>query len=122
KWELAVKLMQITHRETGTVIARRVTQATNILSRLLGLMFKKDLGEFDGLLLQPCNSIHTFFMRFPIDVVFLSSSNEVVKVIRAMPPWRFSWLYLRAVKTLELRAGTLPVDFTEGTFVEVIHV
>lgn len=114
--------MQITHRETGTVIARRVTQATTIVSRLLGLMFQKDLGEFDGLLLQPCNSIHTFFMRFPIDVVFLSANNEVVKVIRAMPPWRLSWLYLRAVKTLELRAGTLPVDFTEGAFVEVSHV
>lgn len=114
--------MRITHVESGTVIAQRVAQANSLVLRLLGLMFRKDLGEFDGLLLQPCNSIHTFFMRFPIDVVFLSSSNQVVKVIRAMPPWRMSWLYLRAVKTLELRAGALPADLAEGASLEVTHV
>jgi uncharacterized membrane protein (UPF0127 family) len=113
---------KITHRETGKVIALHVCKADTLVSRIIGLMFKKSLMGMDGLLIQPCNSIHTFFMCFPIDVVFLTANNEVVKVIRALKPWRMTWMYLRAVKTLELASGTLPIEVLEGTRLEITNV
>ncbi|MFP5490460.1 MAG: DUF192 domain-containing protein [Bacteriovoracia bacterium] len=117
-----MRFYKITHRETGKLVATQVRKADNLATRLLGLMFKANLQDMDGLMLQPCNSIHTFFMRFPIDVVFLTANNEVVKVIRSLKPWRMTWMYLRAVKTLELKAGALPSEVLEGTSLEVTHV
>ncbi len=117
-----MKYLSVTHKESGKIIGKRVGFANSLLSRIFGLMFKADLGEMDGLMIQPCNSIHTFFMRFSIDVVFLSANGEIVKILRSMKPWRMSWMYFRAVKTLELKSGTLPIEIQEGSHLEVAHV
>lgn len=96
--------------------------ADDLPSRLIGLMFKNRPMDSDGLLLDPCNSIHTFFMRYPLDVVFLNGQNQVVKVIRNLSPWRMTWIYFSAKKTLEVPAGKLPSDLKEGDKLEVTHV
>ncbi len=104
------------------MISNNILVANNIVNRLLGLMFKKELKGADGLLIDPCNSIHTFFMRYSLDVVFISKQNRVIKIIRDLPPWRLTWIYFAAKKTLELPAGSLPKDLKEGDVLEVENV
>jgi len=95
-------------------IAQRIDLADSLLKRIIGLMFSKDLGERDGLLITPCNSMHTFFMRYELDIVFLSRNNKVIKVIRNMKPWRMTWVYFKANKVLEMKGGTLSREIKAG--------
>ncbi len=95
-------------------IANEVRVANNFVSRLVGLMFGSKMSGFDALLLSPANSIHTCFMRYNIDVIFLNSENKIVKVIRSMRPWRFTWIYWRAKHVLELPGGILPESIKKG--------
>ena len=104
------------------VLSEKILLAETLSTRLIGLMFKKEISGGDGLLIEPCNSIHTCFMRYPLDIAFINRKNEVVKIIRNLKPWRMTWIYFRANKTLELPAGKLPMDLKEGDRLEVIHV
>ncbi len=91
-------------RADGKVVCERCTVAHRMWPRMRGLLGKRDLDSGEGLLIRPAPSIHTFFMRFPIDVVFLSRQGEVLKVAERVPPWRArSCRHSYAV--LELAAG-----------------
>lgn len=115
--------MKTTIKYQGKVLSNNIVVADTLSTRLLGLMFKDKVHiGGDGLLLDPCNSIHTFFMRFPIDVVFIGKNNVVIKIIRNIVPWRMTWIYFSAYKTLELPAGHLPQDLNEGDLLEVHSV
>lgn len=109
-------------KNSGELVATNVQVADNAYLRVMGLMFKKNMNGMGGLLLDPCNSIHTFFMRFPIDVVFISRDNKVINVQRSLAPWRMTWLYFKAKKTLELPSGSLSLNVKEGVELEVAHV
>jgi uncharacterized membrane protein (UPF0127 family) len=88
------------------VIARcEVTE--NAWERMCGLLPKADLAEDQGMWFSPCTSIHTFFMRFPIDVAFLDRKGKVVALYEAMPAWRHTWIHFWANSVLEMRAGTI---------------
>lgn len=114
--------MKIVHKKTNFILGEKIKHANTMLSRMKGLMFANDFGDMDGLLLDPGNSIHNCFVRFPIDVVFLSSSNKIVKVIRSFKPWRFTRIYFSARRVLELPEGTLPENVIEGDELEVLYV
>ena len=69
-----------------------------------GLLGRRSLPDHEGLLLRPAGSIHTAFMRFPIDAVFVDGGGRVLRVMEAMPPWRTA--AARGAKAvLELPAG-----------------
>jgi uncharacterized membrane protein (UPF0127 family) len=86
------------------VVLRRCWVASSPLARMRGLLGRSGLESGEGLLLQPASSVHTFFMRFAIDVVFLSRDGEVLKVADRVPPWRTA--AARGAKTvIELAAG-----------------
>lgn len=68
-------------------------------------MGRRELPQGSGLLITPCSSIHMFFMRFPIDVVFLDRDNAVVRVVPSIKPWRMA-MGGGGRKALELPAGT----------------
>jgi uncharacterized membrane protein (UPF0127 family) len=104
------------------ILAKDVLIAEAMIDRLIGLMFRKQLTGSDGLLIDPCRSIHTFFMRYSLDIVFINKKNKVIKIIRDIKPWRMTWIYFRANKTLELPAGKLPSDLKEGDILEVKNV
>jgi uncharacterized membrane protein (UPF0127 family)/Flp pilus assembly protein protease CpaA len=90
---------------SGTVVCERCLLADTALLRLRGLLGRKELPAGEGVLLTPAASIHTWFMHFPIDVVFLESDLTVLGMREAVRPWRFSgWRGARSV--LELPAGT----------------
>lgn len=77
-------------------------------------MCSKEMKGFDCLVIPFCNTVHTFFMNYPIDVVFVSRKNVIVKVIRNMRPWRHTLMYLRARDCLEFSGGTVPEDVDKG--------
>jgi uncharacterized protein len=79
--------------------------ATGIAERMRGLLGRKELDSSEGLLIEPCKQIHTLFMKFPIDALFLNKQNEIV-AIENLGPWRFSKLYRKANKVLELSHNT----------------
>lgn len=74
-------------------------------TRFIGLMGVRELPEGTGLLLSPCSSIHTWFMRIPIDVLFLDANWRVVRILPALVPWRFGPLVRGARLAIELPSG-----------------
>jgi uncharacterized protein len=90
----------------GSVVAERSVIADRALARMRGLLGRRAMPAGEGLLLKPAPSIHTAFMRFPIDVVFLDRNFRIVKLVKHLKPWRAaSSLDARAV--LELTAGEI---------------
>lgn len=81
--------------------------ASTPFKRMKGLLGRKSLGEKEALIIKPCNSIHTFFMRFPIDVLFVDKDNKVIKAISNIKPFRISGVYFGAAFVVELSAGTI---------------
>lgn len=87
------------------VVADTVRRATSIPGRMRGLLGGPGLGPGEGLLLSPCKQVHTFGMRFPIDVVFCDRGWRVTHVVRGMKPGRVSRVEWRARCAIELSAG-----------------
>ena len=81
--------------------------ADTFWKRGMGLMGRPELKPGQGLLLRPCGSIHTCFMRFPIDVIFLDAINRVVKVHQNVPPWRMVRGGWKAHTVIEVQSGWL---------------
>lgn len=82
----------------------RVDVARSFPSRLVGLLGRRALAPEQALLLVPCNNVHTFFMRFAIDVVFVDREGMVLSVVSGLAPWRVA-AARRAHACLELAAG-----------------
>lgn len=111
--------LQVSHQ--GKVISSNVSLADSFFTKLMGFMFRSRPTDDTGILFKT-NSIQTHFMRFDLDVVFLTKGYQVVKVIRSMKPWRMTRFYFKAKYTLELPAGLLPASVTEGEILEVKDV
>jgi uncharacterized membrane protein (UPF0127 family) len=88
----------------GRVVCDRCTVADRPLPRLRGLLGRRELPAGEGLLLRPTPSIHTWFMRFPIDAVFVDRGLRVLAVRSELRPWRIAW-QRGARGVLELAAG-----------------
>jgi uncharacterized membrane protein (UPF0127 family) len=91
----------------GTTIAGAVVIADNPWQRFKGLMGKRELAAGSGLCLRPCSSIHMFFMRIPLDVVFMDGDGEIVHICHSIKPWRMSRIVRHAKAAIELPAGTM---------------
>ena len=92
---------------TATPVCEEVTIAKTFLTRLIGLLGKRQLGATEGLWLKPSNGIHTLFMRFPIDVVAFDRHGTVVKTAENVRPWRILGVPRKTRSVLELPAGHL---------------
>jgi uncharacterized membrane protein (UPF0127 family) len=100
-----VETLRVIDETTGAVLAERAQHARSMWSQFLGLMGRKRLDEGAGLLLSPCSCVHTAFMRFPIDVVFLDREGIAVKVVSDLKPFRVA-AARGARQALELPEGT----------------
>jgi uncharacterized membrane protein (UPF0127 family) len=88
----------------GRVVCEHLLVATRPFARMRGLLGRATLPAGEGILLRPAGSVHTFFMRFPIDVVFLDREQVVVGIEPSLPPWRTAGR--RSAKAVvELAAG-----------------
>ena len=88
----------------GRTLCEKCIVADNPLTRLRGLLGRRELAAGEGLLLRPSSSIHTWFMRFAIDVVFLDRELRVLRVVESLRPWHFAGCR-GAHAVLELAAG-----------------
>ena len=104
------------HERTGKVLADELELPRTFLGRGLGLMFRRELPAGRGMWINPCNGIHMMFMNFPIDAVFLDTSERVKKVYRRLPRWYGIVLYeWGAHSVLELPPGsTADIDLQRG--------
>lgn len=99
--------MKVYNSTNGVIIVHEGYIANNFGTRLKGLMFKKSFDKGCGLIILPCNSIHMFFMRFPIDVLFMSKEDKVVGIKENIKPWQLSKVYWAAEYVIELPVGTV---------------
>jgi len=100
--------------EHGHVVCERCEIAESSVKRVRGLLGRKELVDGDGLLIRPTWSIHTWFMRFAIDVVFLDRDLKVLKLREHMSPWKAA-AHRGAHSALELPAGEVQrVGLTVG--------
>jgi hypothetical protein len=99
--------MQIINRTRGTLLGTKVRLADNWLSRLRGFLLRPEPRKGEGILLTPCNGIHTWGMRFPLDVVFLDGGGTVLEVIEDIPPRKTPKRVPRGRYVLEVPAGTI---------------
>lgn len=91
----------------GTLLARHVDVADSFGARLRGLLGTRTLAASHGLLLRPCRQVHSFFMRYALDLVFVDRGGRVVQTVREFSPGRLSPFVRAAAAVLELPAGTL---------------
>ena len=95
--------------ETVEILGCRAKVAHTFCERARGLIGVKGLAPGEGMLIERCNAIHTFFMSFSIDATFLDAENRVVKIVRNIRPWRpLVWGGWRAKKVLETEARIRP--------------
>lgn len=99
--------MKLLHKASNQIIADNVIVAKSFTDRFFGLMGKKDLKLNHCLWIKRCNNIHTHFMRFPIDVVFLNKDLTIVAIKMAIKPWRFTLPVLKADSVIEFRAQSI---------------
>ncbi len=97
----------------NTLLGDAIERADRFGQRFKGLMGQRELTFGSGLLIEPCNSIHTFFMKIDIDVLFLAKDFSVVDVVHSMVPWRMSKFYPSAKRVLELPSGCATMSQTQ---------
>jgi len=103
----------IRNRTRGTIVAQRAGLANGWWSRLRGLIGRRGLAPGEALIIYPCSSIHTFFMAFPIQVLFMDAGNRVLKATAPIAPWRIGPLVSRARYVIELPVGAVSASRTE---------
>jgi uncharacterized membrane protein (UPF0127 family) len=102
-------MITLRNKTKATTIGSRITVADTSLRRLIGLVGKRGLDAGCGLLIEPSSGIHTFGMRFPIDVVALNKRLRVVKLWHELPPFRITSISLKVHSVLELPPGEIRI-------------
>jgi uncharacterized membrane protein (UPF0127 family) len=105
--------MKAVNLSNGTEIANEISKAYTFFTRLKGLMFSKSLPEGHGLHIQPCQSIHTFFMNYPLDVLYLNKELEIIGLEEEIMPSKIGQVYKNGNSVLELPRGTIQKSGTK---------
>jgi uncharacterized membrane protein (UPF0127 family) len=101
-----------TNATRGVALAECARVADTAWSRVVGLLRDKQLAPGDGLWIVPCNSVHSFAMRFVFDAIFLDKELRVVRLYPEMKPWRMSAIVFGAHSVLEVPAGSVRASGT----------
>lgn len=116
-----MKKVKVWNKTKESMILPKVYIAEGFFNRLRGLMGKKELDLDTGLLIRPCNSVHTFFMRFSIDIAFMNKDNQVCYIIHSMEKNKISPIVPKAFSIVEAPSGTFKGSNVEiGDIVEFI--
>lgn len=99
--------MKVYNSTRNVCIGENIEMADNFISRTFGLIPKQLLKSGEGLVIKPCCSIHTFFMRFDIDVVFINKKGKVVAVYSDVKPFRILPIHISSYFVLELCSGEI---------------
>ncbi len=105
--------MRITNRSRNTLLGSRVVLASTWMSRFRGFIGRPEPRRGEGILLLPCDAIHTFWMSFDLDVLFLDEKGTVLEVVRSLRPWRKTRRVRGARYVLEVPVGTVDATGTQ---------
>lgn len=97
--------MKVIIQKNQQILVNELQIANSYFSRFAGLMFRKQLSSQSGLLIAPCKQIHTHFMRFAIDVIFINKRYEVLHIEHSLKPWRISKYIKHAHAVIEVNKG-----------------
>jgi len=97
--------VRVENLDRGTTVGTRIRLARSLTERTVGLLRTPSLEPGEGLWIENAPSIHMFFMRYPIDAVFVAADGRVTKVVPNLRPWRVVWYARGARDCLELPAG-----------------
>jgi uncharacterized membrane protein (UPF0127 family) len=113
-------VFRVINGRSGKRLGDRIVRAETLSSRLIGLLGHTALGEGEGLWIEPCSSIHMFFMSFAIDAVFLNRERRIVRTFRNLRPWTIALGGWFARSVLELPPGTIDASGTrDGDDLEI---
>src|SRR5262245_48115253 len=104
--------MRVVNLRTEAIVAERVWRADTFLTRARGLLGRSALEAGEGLWIDPCSSIHMFFMRFPIDAVFVDGEARVTSLVVDLRPWRVAFGGAEARAVLEVEVGAIEASGT----------
>jgi uncharacterized membrane protein (UPF0127 family) len=105
--------MRIENRTRSTLLGLRVEVAATWWSRLRGFLGRPEPAPGEGILLFPCNGVHTYGMNYDLDVLFLDDEGRVLELIRSLQPWRRTGRVPRARYVLETRPGMIDQSGTQ---------
>ncbi len=104
------------------ILLSELKVASRFKDRAVGLLSYRNLEKNEGLWIHRCNSIHTFFMRFSIDCIFLTKEKKVCRVVCRIAPWRLIWPIWTADSVIEVAAGVAEAwNLREGDVLYVSH-
>jgi len=115
--------MLLVNKTTNSVVSENIMVANTFFKRLKGLMLTKELPEQDALHIIPCNEIHTFFMNYSIDVLYLDKDKRIVHMDEEMEPGKIGKKVKNAISVVELPGGKVKtanlkigqsVEFVQG--------
>ncbi len=113
----------VCERDNGQTLVKSVQHANHFWSRLRGLLGKKILPLDQGLLIEPCNSVHSLGMKFSIAVIYLSKDNQILHLIPELAPGKLGPVIRGSSRVLELHPQALPADLQTETYLRFIpHV
>lgn len=92
-------------KKEGLIVIRNADIASGFFERLRGLMFAQSIPDNYGLVIRPCDQIHMFHMKFPLDVIYLSADGTVLRVDENMRPWSVGKRVGKAAGVIEVNAG-----------------
>lgn len=99
--------MKVYNSSKNNLIADDVKAAQNFFARSFGLLSRKSISDGEGLIIKPCCSIHTFFMKFSIDVLFIERNGNIIALYQNVQPWRILPIHLNSHYVIELASGTI---------------
>ena len=106
--------MRINNRTRNTLLGTRVATAGGFWSRLRGYIGRSPPKQGEGILLVPCDAIHTWWMTFELDVLFLDARGRVLELVRSLRPWKRTRKVAGARYVLEVPAGTIDASGTRA--------
>jgi uncharacterized protein len=107
--------MKLIHADSGEVLLDNLEIADTFWKRFKGLQLRQSLPAGAGLLITPCSSVHTCFMRFPIDLIMLDEQNIVLGVKAAIQPWRLAICVRSTKRVIEVHSSHFNHDVAVGT-------
>jgi len=105
--------MRLINQTSNMLVADEVFCANTFLARSIGLLNRKIFLPRQALILEPCNAVHSIFMRFAIDLLFVDKNNQVIALLVDFKPNRLTRIYGRARKVIELPVGTVQLTQTK---------
>lgn len=113
--------MKVFNKTKNTTLASRAVLADTFVSRLTGLLNRDSLFKDEALIITHCQSIHMFFMRFAIDVIFVGRDNRVVGIVENIKPFQLSPVFFNSRYAIELKAGSILATQTSiGDYLDLI--